>query len=113
MGSWRCRSSDNWSLIILVGFSLMMIMVSGAGLRPSQCMQERRLGVNACFQLVLGQPPSAACCARFRANHLECLCPAITPKLASLFDVNRAILLFKTCGKRVPRHFKCGSIHFP
>ncbi|KAI9174937.1 hypothetical protein LWI28_024968 [Acer negundo] len=83
-------------------------VVSGAVLSPSQCMEERRLGVNACKTVVFGQAPSAACCERVRVSHFECVCPVVTSKLTSLISVNSVINLLKRCGRRVPRHFKCG-----
>ncbi|ESR37408.1 hypothetical protein CICLE_v10030379mg, partial [Citrus x clementina] len=82
-------------------------------LSPSQCSEERRLGVNACKPIVYGQPPSPACCQRIRVSHIECVCPAITPKLAAFINVNRVIRLIEGCGRRVSRHFKCGSITTP
>ncbi|KAH9699588.1 AAI domain-containing protein [Citrus sinensis] len=85
----------------------------GGGLSPSQCSEERRLGVNACKPIVYGQPPSPACCQRIRVSHIECVCPAITPKLAAFINVNRVIRLIEGCGRRVSRHFKCGSITTP
>lgn len=118
MGSMKKKNS-RWSSFIMSRVAcvlmLMMVMdgrvkrVSGEGLSPSQCNEERRLGLNACKPIVYGQPPSPACCQRIRVQHFECICPSITPKLASLVDINKAILLLKTCGRRVPRHFKCGS----
>ncbi|KAJ0106613.1 hypothetical protein Patl1_17699 [Pistacia atlantica] len=51
---------------------------------------------------------SSACCKRVRVSHLECVCPVVTAKLAALIDINRVIKLLKGCGRRVPRHFKCG-----
>ena len=101
--------------MFLLGLVLMTIMVcevnmvQGAGLSPSQCKQEQTLGVNACKDIVLGKSPSAACCVRVRVSHFECICPAITPKLASLVNVQQAIKLLQVCGRKVPRHFKCGS----
>ncbi|KAJ4712615.1 Bifunctional inhibitor/plant lipid transfer protein/seed storage helical domain protein, partial [Melia azedarach] len=118
MGSLKRSSPLNSIILLCIIIVMTMViskvrMVGGEGLSPSQCMEERRLGVNACKLIIFGQPPSPACCARLRANHYECICPSITPKLASLISVNQTISLLKTCGKRVPRHFKCGNLHFP
>ncbi|KAI5655798.1 hypothetical protein M9H77_32985 [Catharanthus roseus] len=79
----------------------------------AQCKEERRLGINACKPVIYGKLPSPECCARVRITDIECVCPIITPKLAALVDVNRAIRLVEGCGRRVPRHFKCGSITTP
>ncbi|TYI52381.1 hypothetical protein E1A91_D12G244100v1 [Gossypium mustelinum] len=59
------------------------------------------------------QIPFDGLCQRVRVTHLECVCPVITPKLAALIDVNRAIRLIQGCGRSVPRHYKCGSITTP
>lgn len=75
----------------------------------NECKEDIRLGVNACKSVINGKSPSADCCQRIRVSHVECICPVITPKLAALIDANRAIRLVQGCGRRVPRHFKCGS----
>eukprot|EP00261_Vitis_vinifera_P040555 XP_019081798.1 PREDICTED: uncharacterized protein LOC109124264 [Vitis vinifera] len=82
--------------------------VSGA-----DCKEERRVAINACKPILYGKDPTPACCERIRVTHIECVCPVITPKLAALVDVNRMIELVKGCGRRLPRHYKCGSITFP
>ncbi|KAJ0106094.1 hypothetical protein Patl1_18346 [Pistacia atlantica] len=61
------------------------------------------------WPIVFGQPASPACCKRVRVSHFECVCLVVTVKLAALIDINRVIKLLKGCGRRVPRHFKCGS----
>lgn len=100
-------------LILFLVISLLLseerILVHGGGPSPSECTEERRLGVNACKPIVFGQPASPACCKRVRVSHFECVCPVVTAKLAALIDINRVIKLLKGCRRRVPRHFKCGS----
>ncbi|WJZ82569.1 hypothetical protein VitviT2T_002317 [Vitis vinifera] len=59
-----------------------------------------------------GKSPTPACCQSVRVTHLECVCPVITPKLAALVDVNRMIKLVDGCGRRLPRHDKCGTMLF-
>ncbi|XP_057477488.1 uncharacterized protein LOC130765261 [Actinidia eriantha] len=107
-----------WSWIILA--LLVVVVVVGwearmaiAAQTPAQCKEERRVGINACKQVVYGKLPTPECCERIRASHFECMCPVITPKLAALIDVNRFVRLIQGCGKKVPRHFKCGSITTP
>lgn len=103
--------------ILMVVLSLILLgnwetkTVSAHKSSASQCMEEISVGVNACKSAFMnGKKPSAACCQRVRVSHVECICPAVTPKVAALVDVNRAIRLVKGCGRKVPRHFKCGSI---
>ncbi|XP_048229688.1 uncharacterized protein LOC8283236 [Ricinus communis] len=103
------------SLFVLLVAVLSIVEVKTANAAPSaaQCKEERRLGLNACKPVVYGRPPSPQCCQRIRVTHIECVCPVVTPKLAALIDVNRAIRVIEGCGRRVPRHFKCGSITTP
>ncbi|PIA31018.1 hypothetical protein AQUCO_05300090v1 [Aquilegia coerulea] len=99
-------------LLVLLGLMWETRMV-GALLNASQCKEERRIGINACKAVIHGRLPSPECCERVRVSHVECVCPEITPKLAALVDVNRAIKLIQGCGRRVPRHYKCGSLTTP
>ena len=78
-------------------------------LTGAQCKAERAGLVQACKPVVARRPPSPLCCQRLRGAHVECVCSVITPKLAALIDVNYAIRVVQGCGRRVPRHYKCGS----
>ncbi|KAL5748370.1 hypothetical protein ACOSQ2_025667 [Xanthoceras sorbifolium] len=107
--------------ITSVGFTFVVVLLvvavvgnwevkmAGAELSAGQCKEERRIGLNECKPVLYGKLPSPSCCERVRVSHVECVCPVITPKLAALVDLNRAIRLIEGCGRRVPRHFKCGS----
>ncbi|KAF5175104.1 hypothetical protein FRX31_035312 [Thalictrum thalictroides] len=83
-----------------------------AGLNARQCKEERRLSVGACSSVLHGNP-TPQCCYRIRVAHVECVCPVITPQLVAFIDVPRLIRIVQGCGRRVPRHFKCGSITTP
>lgn len=102
-------------MLLLVIIMVVLSMEEGvklakaAGPSAAQCKEERRLGINACKPVVYGKLPTPECCERVRVTHIECVCTVVTPKLAALIDVNRAIRLIEGCGRRVPRHFKCGS----
>ncbi|GMN30894.1 hypothetical protein TIFTF001_003016 [Ficus carica] len=100
-------------VVVFVGIMHWEVEVATAALSDAQCHEERRIGVNACKPVLYGKLPSPQCCERVRVSHLECVCPVITPKLAALIDLNRAIRLIEGCGRQVPRHFKCGSITTP
>ncbi|XP_062119489.1 uncharacterized protein LOC133833916 [Humulus lupulus] len=104
------------------GVGLMMVMMMCFGFwgelgsaKPSdaQCHEERRIGLNACKPVLAGIPPSAECCQRVRVTHIECVCQVISPQIAAYIDLKRAIPLIQKCGRRVPRHYKCGSITTP
>ncbi|KAI7993182.1 hypothetical protein LOK49_LG11G02249 [Camellia lanceoleosa] len=104
----------SWVIWVMV----VVVVVGGpapasATLSAAECKEERRVGINACKPVVYGKLPTPECCERVRVSHIECVCPVITPKLAALIDVNRAVRLVEGCGRRVPRHFKCGSITTP
>ncbi|KAD6453414.1 hypothetical protein R6Q59_015296 [Mikania micrantha] len=100
--------------ILALSFIPMMLLARVcAAPTAAECKEERRLAVTSCNNVLYGRPPSPACCQRARVSHVECICPAITPKLAALVDVNRFTKLIEGCGRRVPRHFKCGSITTP
>ncbi|ERN19998.1 hypothetical protein AMTRI_Chr11g157730 [Amborella trichopoda] len=79
----------------------------------AQCKGEVSTAVHACISVVYRGFPSPECCAIARTAHTECICPKVTPKLAALVDVRRAVRLVEGCGRRVPRHFKCGSVTTP
>ncbi|CAL5429580.1 unnamed protein product [Camellia sinensis] len=104
----------SWVIWVMV----VVVVVGGpapasAALSAAECKEERRVGINACKPVVYGKLPTPECCERVRVSHIECVCPVITPKLAALIDVNRAVRLVEGCGRRVPRHFKCGRYYHP
>ncbi|KAL0308429.1 UNVERIFIED_CONTAM: hypothetical protein Sradi_5785200 [Sesamum radiatum] len=78
---------------------------------PAKCKEERRLGFKACRRTIIyGWRPSGKCCERIRATHAKCVCPLITPKVASVINVEHAIKIIEQCGRKVPHQFKCGSL---
>lgn len=106
--------------LIMLKRALMMLLIVGCfnggkarALTPAQCHEERRILISACKPVLFRTPPSSFCCERLRVTHVECVCSVITPKLAPLIDVNYAISVIQSCGRQVPRHFKCGSITTP
>ncbi|KAH1074957.1 hypothetical protein J1N35_027285 [Gossypium stocksii] len=102
------------AMVVVITVSVMWgVEMATAELSAAQCKQERNLAITACKPVVYGKLPSPECCQRVRVTHLECVCPVITPKIAALIDVNRAIRLIQGCGRSVPRHYKCGSITTP
>lgn len=103
------RSLAGMVMVVVVAAAVVVRAVSG-GPSAAECKEERRVAINACKPVVYGKDPSPACCERARVTHIECVCPVITPKLAALIDVNRAVRLIQGCGRKVPRHYKCGSM---
>lgn len=100
-------------VMVAVMMVVMMVAVVAMGdeATPSaaECKEEKRLAIHACMPVVYWKDPSPACCERIRVTHVNCVCPVVTPKLAALVDVNRAVQVIQSCGRKVPRHYKCGS----
>ncbi|KAI3689786.1 hypothetical protein L2E82_47753 [Cichorium intybus] len=103
----------NYSSLVIVVILMMILVTTTAAPSAAKCKKEKRLAINACISVLYGRPPSASCCKRARVSHIKCICPVITPKLAALINVNRFVKLIEGCGRRVPRHFKCGSLTIP
>lgn len=98
-----------WSLLNVV-ILVMLLAMARAGPSASQCKKERRLAVNACKSMLYGRLPSLSCCQRMRVTHIKCICSILTPKMVALVNANTIIKLIEGCGRKVPHHFKCGSI---
>ncbi|KAK3023221.1 hypothetical protein RJ639_043333 [Escallonia herrerae] len=109
----RKRSCYIMTLLVLVVLGGWDTKMASAALSAAKCRVERNAFVGACKPVVYGRNPTPECCRRIRVSHFECICPVITPKVAALVDVSRAIRLVEGCGRRIPRHFKCGSIRIP
>ncbi|XWS51543.1 hypothetical protein CRYUN_Cryun12cG0185200 [Craigia yunnanensis] len=100
-------------LVVVVLVGVFEVPMARGAMSPIQCKEEQRLLVNACRPVIFGRSPSANCCQRVRVTHLECVCPAVTPKLAALIGVKRTIKQIEGCGRTVPHNLKCGSITTP
>ncbi|XVF51869.1 hypothetical protein PTKIN_Ptkin04bG0218800 [Pterospermum kingtungense] len=100
-------------LVVVAVASMWGVKMAEAAPSAAQCKQQRTLAVNACKPVIFGKLPSPECCQRARVTNFECVCPYVTPKLAALVDLNRIIRLIEGCGRKVPRHLKCGSITTP
>lgn len=100
---------ERWGLVVAVVALMAVAVGEVTALTAAECKAERDMAVKECMAVVFGRNPSPACCERARVSHTECICPAVTPKLMTYVDPNRAIRLIEGCGRKVPRHFKCGS----
>ncbi|KAI3828929.1 hypothetical protein L1987_03040 [Smallanthus sonchifolius] len=99
----------NCGSLVIVLMVMMLLAMASAAPSASQCKKERKLAVNACKSMLYGRLPSPSCCQRIRVSHIKCICSVLTPKLAALINVNHFIKLIEGCGRRLPRHLKCGS----
>ncbi|XAR70557.1 hypothetical protein NMG60_11027450 [Bertholletia excelsa] len=111
VGKRTIKSTTPWLLALVVVAAL--VTAPAEAVTPAECKQERDKGVADCKAFFFGSSPSAACCQFIRVGHLECACPAIDAKLASIITVQKVTKLFTTCGRSVPHKFKCGSLYFP
>ncbi|KAI3828926.1 hypothetical protein L1987_03037 [Smallanthus sonchifolius] len=103
-------------ITVVIAVVLAMSGSNASRARPSvgQCHKEEQLAVTACSSLFRGERPSGECCHRVRVTHAECVCPDVTPAVVAMIgDINRAIRLIESCGRKVPHHFKCGSVTTP
>ncbi|KAF5775019.1 putative bifunctional inhibitor/plant lipid transfer protein/seed storage helical [Helianthus annuus] len=106
---------------IMMVAMMMVLAISGlnaskhrAGPSAAQCHNEKQLAVNACSSVLQGGRPSAQCCRRVRVTHAKCICPDVTPELVrAVGGIARAVRLITSCGRKVPHHFKCGSVTTP
>ena len=99
----------SWGVSLIVVVIVVFAQKTKAEMSPSQCEQEKSGLVSECKAVILGVSPSARCCQKVRTMHLECVCPAVTPRLAALLGGQRIIKQVQGCGRPVPHHFKCGS----
>ncbi|KAK3019667.1 hypothetical protein RJ639_003211 [Escallonia herrerae] len=89
-------------LLVLALLSMWDVKMASAAPSPAECKEVQRLGINACLPVSFGQQPSAACCERVRVSNGECICPAISPSLASRIGNDRFVRLVRGCGRSFP-----------
>ncbi|KAL5704049.1 hypothetical protein ACHQM5_022552 [Ranunculus cassubicifolius] len=100
-------------LVVMVLALIFGVTKIDAGMPARLCKVQRRVLVSTCQELIYRKPPSPYCCRRLRVTPSECICEVITPKLALLIDVSYAVGVMRRCGRKIPRHYKCGSITLP
>lgn len=96
------------SLVMVLMFMILLVM-AGAVPNARKCKKERTLLLNSCKSVMYGRLASSSCCQRIRVSNVNCICPVLTPKVVALVNVNRLVKLIEGCGRKVPRHFRCGS----
>ncbi|KAK2977943.1 hypothetical protein RJ640_000947 [Escallonia rubra] len=89
-------------LLVLTLLSMWDVKMASAAPSPAECEEEQRLGINACLPVSFYQQPPAACCERVRVSNGECICPAISPRLASRIGNDRFVRLVRGCGRSFP-----------
>ncbi|KAK6926251.1 Bifunctional inhibitor/plant lipid transfer protein/seed storage helical domain [Dillenia turbinata] len=96
-------------VILFVAMMVSVVEVTSGVAVSKECKREKSLLVRACRSIIYGRHPSPKCCRRVRVTHPECVCPYLTPQIASLINVTRTINQIQDCGRTVPHHFKCGK----
>ncbi|KAK2983057.1 hypothetical protein RJ640_006444 [Escallonia rubra] len=110
-GMQNMRGRSRTVMVVLLVLMTLLGMKMGSA---ADCEEEKRLGIQACKPVIFGQQPSPACCERARVSTPECICPAISPKVAFLIGgAKRLVRLVEGCGRRVPPGYKCGSLTAP
>ncbi|XP_008234176.1 PREDICTED: uncharacterized protein LOC103333161 [Prunus mume] len=79
-------------LFLVVGVWVVVVPPAKGDTTPSQCKEEKDLLMGACKNaIIIGGSPSAYCCQRVRVTHFECVCPYVTPKVATSIPIGRTI----------------------
>lgn len=89
-----------------------IIEKAGAEMDPTECKEEMKLAVNACKPVLYRRSLSSECCENVRVIHVECVCPYVSPQVASIirfFGLNYVVKKIEGCGRAVPHNFTCGS----
>eukprot|EP01018_Ginkgo_biloba_P029579 Gb_20752 [translate_table: standard] len=107
------RRISGASIVMLIACVCIMTLYCPNPVEADRCSDQVQGLVNACKPIVYGQSPSAVCCNLIRSGDTACVCPKVTPQLAALVDVRKAVRIVESCGRKVPHHFKCGSIVTP
>ncbi|KAG8381034.1 hypothetical protein BUALT_Bualt06G0078800 [Buddleja alternifolia] len=103
------------TMMVVVAASMVGATL-GQNLTPGQCKEEKDNLEQTCrsVALIFGRNPTAACCQLVRTAHVECVCPYVSSKLvAAVGGPKRLIRLVGSCGRFIPRNFKCGSVTTP
>ncbi|CAI9774962.1 unnamed protein product [Fraxinus pennsylvanica] len=98
-------------LIAIVNTGWCLAGFDGAR-RPdlSRCKEEKSGLIRNCRSAIYSRNPAATCRQMTRNVHFERVCPYVTPKVATIIEVQRALKLFQDCGRQVPHNFKCGTM---
>ncbi|KAI3917318.1 hypothetical protein MKW98_027237 [Papaver atlanticum] len=106
-----CRS-------ILVQVLLVSVLTSTAialsGRNVPGCEDETKALVDLCSKYVLKTGPNIRpaknCCALVREVDVNCICTYATKEVAKLISMHKVFYVASTCGRKLPRIKKCGSI---
>ncbi|GLJ42362.1 hypothetical protein SUGI_0877330 [Cryptomeria japonica] len=94
--------------VVVLMFVMMLGVVGG-----DKCGEEMQGLASNCAPILLGNAPSAACCAVIRSADMSCVCPKVTPAIAAYINVPQVVSIVQNCGRNVPHHTRCGSIVTP
>ncbi|ERN16286.1 hypothetical protein AMTRI_Chr01g105050 [Amborella trichopoda] len=108
-------------MVSLVVVSLLLVLNNAAlcmgannGRESPRCQRQVSGLVNSCKGVLSMKATSPTCCDWIRSVDLAtCICPKVTPQIASIVQVKQVVRVLKGCGRRTPRNFRCGSIVIP
>ncbi|GLJ09519.1 hypothetical protein SUGI_0111020 [Cryptomeria japonica] len=97
--------------MVIISSCLLSLCI--LGVEGDRCKDQVQGLVNACKPIIYGQSPSPNCCSLIRSADTACVCPKVTPQIAALIQISKAVRIVEGCGRKVPHHFRCGSVVTP
>ncbi|KFK29962.1 hypothetical protein AALP_AA7G200100 [Arabis alpina] len=58
-------------------------------------------------------PPSRSCCALIRPIDVSCACRYVSRDVMNYIDMDKVVNVARSCGKKIPSGYKCGSYTIP
>ncbi|XP_010447223.1 PREDICTED: uncharacterized protein LOC104729900 [Camelina sativa] len=58
-------------------------------------------------------PPSRSCCALIRPIDVPCACRYVSRDVTNYIDMDKVVYVARSCGKKIPSGYKCGSYTIP
>ncbi|KAI3901171.1 hypothetical protein MKW92_051505 [Papaver armeniacum] len=103
------------SLVLVL---LVLILTSRENALPGRnvpgCEDETKTLVDLCAKYVMKTGPNIRpaknCCALVREVDVNCICTYATKEVAKLISMHKVFYVAATCGRKLPRMKKCGSI---
>ncbi|CAN8327273.1 unnamed protein product [Cochlearia groenlandica] len=57
--------------------------------------------------------PSRSCCGLIRPIDVPCACRYVSRDVTNYIDMNKVVYVARSCGKKIPSGYKCGSYTIP
>ena len=104
--------------VMVVSIAFFMIGSDNVNMAKAQLCGANLSGlVNECQRYVSNAgpnspPPSGSCCALIRPIDVPCGCRYVTRDVTNNFDMDKLIYVARSCGKKIPSGYKCGSKYY-